>query len=360
MDKKYYLNLLLILLASATILLSCRKDTDPVIDDFFLMYDIPQVPLEKDLTIGAYYKSFTWNNNVKQVPSLGKYVSGNAAIYNQHIELAGKAGIDYFIFDLRSKFNASNYNTDIAFINQLLAADAAGAMKFAFYYNFGSMALADNNRIEKKAGCLDRMRNDFKEMVPFFQRANYMKINGAAVVIIKDAHNLFADDNAAVFQTLRNDVKALGADLYLVGEQIAWTPPARYDFRFKSGIDAITHTRYVDIPNVQYERYIKFPQMFDQALHYSSEYFKGWGVNYVPCISPSFSRKITTPANTNFVINKDEKWFRDVCNVAKRSCTSEMVIIDSFNDWNFDTQIEPAQDYGEKYLEIIHSAFKKY
>lgn len=356
-----YLNIIsLALIAISAIFASCRKDSVPSIDDFFLKYEIPDVPVAKNYTVGAYYRNFIWSSNVTLTPALGKYTSGTASIYSQHISQAQQAGIDFFTFDLRSKFTASQYTTDITFINQLLAADAAGTMKFAFIYNFSAMALADNNRIEAKAGCLDRMKNDFKEMVPYFQKANYMKVNGGSVVVIKDAHNLYSDNNAAVYQAIRSDLKAMGIDIYIIGEQISWTPPARYDFRFKGGVDAITHTKYVDITSDQYERYIVFPQMFDQALLYSSKYFTGWGVNYVPCISPSFSRKIATPTNTNYVIAKNEKWFKDICNVAKRSCTSGIVMIDSFNDWNFDSQVEPdaASGYGETYLKLVKEQFK--
>lgn len=357
---KYLYHLSLALIIITAIFTSCQKESVPSIDDFFLKYEIPEVPVVKNYTVGAYYRNFIWSSNVTLTPALGKYLSGTTSVYTQHISQAQQAGIDFFTFDVRSKFTASQFTTDITFINQLLAADATGTMKFAFIYNFSAMALADNSRIEVKAGCLDRMRNDFKEMAPYFQKPNYMKVNGASVVVIKDAHNLYADNNAVVYQTIRSDLKAMGIDLYIIGEQISWTPPARYDFRFKGAVDAITHTKYVDITADQYERYIVFPQMFDQALLYSSNYFTGWGVKYVPCISPSFSRKISTPTNTNYVITKNEQWFKDICNVAKGNSTSGIVMIDSFNDWNYDSQVESdaAGGYGETYLKLVKEQFK--
>ena len=58
-------------------------------------------------------------------------------------------------------------------------------------------------------------------------------------------------------------------------------------------------------------------------------------------------------------VEKDLEWFTTYCNVAKRSSTpARLVFIDSFNDWNNDTQLEPAQSYGEDYLNLIRDQFK--
>jgi hypothetical protein len=53
--------------------------------------------------------------------------------------------------------------------------------------------------------------------------------------------------------------------------------------------------------------------------------------------------------------------FKKMCNVAKMnaSTTNKLILIDSFNKWDEDLQIEPAKSYGDLYLDIVRTQFKK-
>jgi len=135
--------------------------------------------------------------------------------------------------------------------------------------------------------------------------------------------------------------------------------PDQYDFRFVDCVDAVTHNTYIEISNSWYDRLVMFHNIVDQALTYSAEKFTEYGLEYGPTISPSFDPTITVPGSTDFVIEKELEWFTTYCNVARRASTAAgLVFIDSFNDWNFDTQIEPAQSYGQDYLTLIREQFK--
>src|SRR4030042_354020 len=351
---KYIFIVFICLLAFA-----CEKD-QPSAEDHFLNYTIEDVPPTHDYIVGAHYKSFVWDNDITEIPVAGKYETerGDPTAYQQHVDWANTAGIDYFWFHLSSSNYSAEHVTDIAFIDPLQLASNAGSFKFAINYDFSSMGLADNNRIEA-AGLVPTFLNDFSRMKPYFQMSNYMKINNKFVVMINNAYELHADDNIALYQQLRSQMNADGIELFIIGTQQSWTPRARYDFRFVGGVDEVTHNSYIQISNSWYDRYILFHNIVDQALTYSAEKFTEYGLKYGATISPSYDHTITIPGNTDFIIEKDLEWFTTYCNVAKRSSTAaSLVFIDSFNDWNYDTQIEPAQSYGEDYLNLIRQQFK--
>ena len=196
-------------------------------------------------------------------------------------------------------------------------------------------------------------------MIPYFQISNYMQIDNKYVVMINDAYNLHANDNAALYQQLRSQMSAAGYELYIIGTQQRWTPPVRYDFRFVGGVDAVTHDTYIQIANNWYDRLILFHNIVDQAHTYSAQKFTEYGIEYGVTISPSFDPTITVPGDTDFTVEKDNDWFITYCNVAKRASTNtKLAFIDSFNDWNYDKQVEPTQSYGQDYLNIIRTQFK--
>ena len=338
---------------------ACEED-QPSAEDHFLNYTIEDEPPTHDYIVGAHYKSFAWDNDIAETPVAGKYEAerGDPTAYQQHVTWANTAGIDYFLFRLRSSNDSAEHVTDIAFIDTLQLASNAGDVKFAINYDFSSMGLADNKRIEA-AGLVTTFLDDFNRMKPYFQMSNYMKIDNKVVVMINNAYELHSDDNAALYQQLRSQMSADVIELFIIGTQQSWTPPARYDFRFVGGVDAVTHNSYIQISNSWYDRYILFHNIVDQALTYSAEKFTEYGLEYGATISPSFNPTIAVPNATDFTINKDIEWFTTYCNVAKRSSTAaSLVFIDSFNDWNYDTQIEPAQSYGEDYLNLIRQQFK--
>lgn len=340
---------------------ACSSETDtPTLEDHFMAQPIPQIPVEIDYTVGAFYNSFGWDSDVPETPTAGNYESvlGDPVAYESHVDQAIKGGIDYFLFRLRSNVNTGQFTADKAFVDRLQTASNASSMNFAFSYNFGVMGLNNNNNIESK-GYVDDFINDFELMLPYMQQSNYMKIDGKVVVQITNGHNLFSEDNAILYDQLRTHMSGLGVDLYLIANQQSWTPPLRYDFRFVDGVDAVSHNTYIQINISWYDRYIQYHKMCEQAWGYSRDKFAEMGLDYVPTLSPSRNPFITNPNSKDFEFMKDPQWFSDMCNVGRVTTGSKkLIFIDSFNDWNFGSQLESATSYGEQYLDILRQEFK--
>ncbi len=339
---------------------ACSDDDNPTAEDHFMAQPIPQIPVDTDYIVGSPYVSFQWNSAVPETPSAGNYDSqyGDPTAYALHVDQALKGGIDYFFFDLRSAVKITEHNTDKAFIAKLQSASNAASIKFAISYNFGALGLKDNNRIED-AGKVDEFINDFELMLPYMQQANYMKINGKAVVQIERGDELYANDNAAVYAQLREHMAGLGQELYIIATQRAWSPPARYEFRYVGGVDAVTGIEYNRNNLTNYDRYIMLHKMLEVNWTYQRDWFADNGLQFVPNISPSINPQIRNSRSTDWAIVKDPQYFSDMCNVARVGTgTDKLVILDSFNDWNYGTQIEAATSYGEAYLDILKKEFK--
>lgn len=349
----------ILLLIILIISFSCTED-DIAVEDNFLNYDIPIVPITSNYTVGAQYSRFIRRSTVPEEPTIGVYNANvsDPVVYEEHVKQAQTAGIDFFIFQFRSANNQNQNNQDTAFINELQAAPNAADVNFALSYNFGNMGLNNNNRIESK-GLVQRFIDDFKLMIPFFDQTNYMKVDGKNVVYLLNSHNLHSDDNAALYQQMRVELSDLGVELYLIGMQNEWTPTLRYDFRFVNGVDAVTHTTYAAVNINFYDRIINFHKFMDQAWLYHKETFEKYNIEYIPTISPSINLKIVNGGSNIQVYDKDESWFRANCNVARRAAgTNRIILVDSFNDWNRGTQLESATSYGEQYLQILREEFK--
>ena len=355
--KHYKIIYFLFLLAA---FFSCTEDAVVTDDDNILNYEVPFEPIISDYLVGAQYTRFVRRNNVPEEPSIGIY-NGNVAdplVYEQHVNQANTAGIDFFIFQFRSANNSNLNNQDVTYINDLQTASNSQNVNFALSYNFANMGLNNNRRIED-AGLVQRFIDDFKLMIPFFNQPNYMKVDEKNIVYIFNSHVLHSNDNAALYQSMRDELSAMGVELYLIGMQNQWTPTLRFDFRFVNGVDAVTHSPYAIVNQNDYDRFTYFHRIVNLAWEYHKDTWLSYNIEYIPTIAPSVNLKIINSGSPTYVIDKNEDWFRAHCNVARRAVgTNKIVLLDSFNDWNKGTQLESADTYQNEYLNILREEFK--
>lgn len=349
---------------------SCRKsNAGPSVDDNILNYKIDEIPVTEDYVVGAFYTNFSgFNPNIPLTPVVGKYGMPNGVVdptvMTQQIADAGKAKLDFFVFSFRSfNLDYSNFKFDSTVIQSFLNVNSN--MKFALSYTWdaGKYGLTTATPLEGNATKLAQFLDDVQRLSGLFSNSNYMKVGGKILLLIRNAQALYSNDDPSIYKSLRDQLSAKGFQAYIVGMQDTWTPPARYPFRYKGCVDAIYHDSYSKVSS--WDRYYLLPQAMDQAWIYSKKYFSdNYSVDYVPNISPAFNPKINNPTTTNPVFPRGDTGvalFRTLCNVAKKnaSTTTRLVLIDSFNDWASGTELEPATTYGDTYLDIVKSEFKK-
>jgi hypothetical protein len=375
MKKKHIYRYACLALLMAVGLCSCKKN-DPTVDDNFLNYKIPDVPATADYTVGAFYYVFTtFNANITEVPTVGKYaysVNGvpPAGIMEKHIAQAGVAKIDYFIFSVRSPtLDAATYKLDSTSVNDFLTAPNSSGMKFALSYNLNTNLMGITNSggtngsgvtIETNVTKLAAFYADFKRLAFFLSKANYQKVNGKYLLIINNAQDLNSNDNVALYKQLRANMSALGFELYIVGMQNRWSPPERFYYRFKDCTDAMYEANMGDVAGDN-DRYWNFPQYTDQNWAYWKKTIESWNMEFVPCVMGGYNYQIGNPTNAQLSVKRtaDGSWYKTFTDVAKRNASkSRLIFVDSFNNFTLDSQIESTQSYGTTYLDITRKAFK--
>jgi hypothetical protein len=378
-NKHFYIYSSIMLLMIAG-LFSCKKSAVTAADNF-LDYTIPNVPVTSDYTVGAFYYSFgSFNANITQVPTVGKYyyvngvptVGGVAtpSIMQQHITDAGVAKIDYFIFSVRSPtLDNANYKQDSLLVNTFINQPNASTMNFALSYNLSESTLGITlsggttgfgTTIESNAAKLQGFYNDFKRLAFWLSKTNYQKVNGKYLLIINNAYELNSNNNVTLYQQLRTNLSAMGFQLYIVGMQNNWTPPARYYYRFQNCVDAMYEDNMGDYAG-DLDRHNLFPQMCDQNWAYWKSTIESWNMEFVPCVMAGYNYQINSPTSSNVSVPRtvDGSWYTTFTNVAKRNASkSRLIFLDSFNNYVLDSQVEPTQFYGTNYLDITRTAFK--
>ncbi|WP_172665887.1 glycoside hydrolase family 99-like domain-containing protein [Flammeovirga sp. OC4] len=334
--------------------LSCEPENE-TIEEHPISAEIQEIPVTQDYLVGALYLANKWGYNQEEVPLAGEYEIGNAEAMKQHVEWGAAGGVDFFMFSFREAGNSQ----DISMIEAFQANNAEGTMKFSLRLNVGPFDLEADNTLEDQ-GRVEDLITIFKGMIPFFEDPNYQKIDDKYFVSIIGAHNFHCNDLQEVYRQIREAMSAEGYELYLLGEQgNGWVPPARFEMFYENALDAVSFTTMFN--DNYYDRYSSFPQYLDLHWDYSKEYYMNsvGGVEWVPTVAPSFNPLIAKPESTSYRHVRDEQRFKDVLNVAKKNIgASRLMIVNSFNDWEDDTQLEPAESYGTSTLDILRQQTK--
>ena len=214
---------------------------------------------------------------------------------------------------------------------------------------------------------LQRFNDIFKRIADYFSDPNYFKVDGKPMVVIIAADKTHSLDSKKLYADMRAYVKEeRGYDMFLVARQGAFTPPGRYQYYFVGNVDALCcETMY---KQTNYNRSQMYPQLIDQNWAYFQSFLSSnFGHEFIPTVSPAFNWYVENLQNYAqyplVVRNKDT--FKTLCNVAKRNLGRHpIVFVDSFNDWNTNTAIEPTDPaygdgYGTEYLDFVRAQFKR-
>ena len=405
---------------------ACKDEQgESSIDDFFLNYEIKEIPVTSDIPVGAILHNPAGTLQNEEIwtrlteeriesqghvgpyvrPVLGQYgldVDEEGAVaLQQIIDWGLEARIDFFILPIvreeRNRIYPRNiFSEDSAFINlfqmrnDTLPSIELKGMKFALMTDMYGFCSELNNSlsietVKPTTVYLDTYTDDvrdsvfisrlnqlyayFERLSDYFSDPNYFHIKGRPVVIMRDPQQLYTQNSAAVYQGIRDAVKQhSGKDVYLIAQQQAWTPPARFTYFFLQGkIDAVTIRNMCNVGGGNWDRTYFLPQMINENFKYNREYIRtNFGIDFVPSVSPSYNYYPLSATSFNepqVPKNPDEFW--KYCNVAKMNLgQTPLVIVDAFNNWETDSAIEPSVEgygngYGNRYLQFIREQFKK-
>lgn len=413
-----------LLMATALLNTSCRQEESPSVDDFPLNYEITRVDLDGDAQVGALYVQMNWNTNDEGAakyhrvtgeydannkdengnlnpqigpnvrPVMGRYGynfknSETITLVNQHYEWAAEAGINFFILpEIGYDNNASDglNESNLSFYNNMegLGEDMVGTIdmhgvkicattqpKNFITGTSNTKFLEDDTNDEGVSANMEKLCKYYVGIANrFFNDENYYTVDGKPVVVIWNLQDLHCRDMKAVFDEVRAKMKeASGKDVFFLVRQSQWQPTARFTnfFAKKDAFDAFYMGCMYNQTN--WVRTSAYLQMIDQNFIYNSDWAKtNCNMEFVPTISPAFNAWVAGSGTNNYQwprVDYDVDTFQKFCWVAKKSIGQhKLVIVDSFNDWNWATSVEPTDPfygngYGLKMLDMIKSEFKK-
>lgn len=413
---KMYKNIILSLLFLGG-MISCTTDDGPSIDDYYLNYQIEEIPVSADIPVGTYLvnpsgaftNADTWQRLTQpydpangQVgpylePALGQYslslTEDGTKTMQQLYDWAADAKIDFFVTPAIRETSGALYPNNLvandSLLLNLIRGNAEGLtvntnnIKYSILLDLNTFCsgLSNNALLENvdstsykvdgvtiKLSREDRLYNYMKRISDYFSDENYYHVDGKPMIVLSNPEKLYTADSRKVYDKVREVIKThTGKDVYIVARQIAWTPPARFHYFFMTGgVDAVTMQCMTNVGASYYDRLYWINQLINENLKYNREYIAtNYNIDFIPTASPSYNGYVP---NGNFNIPhvfKDPDEFKKRCNVAKMNLgKKQMVLIDSFNNWQYDTQIEPSKPdygngYGTTYLDIVKQQFKK-
>jgi hypothetical protein len=350
-------------------------------------------------------------------PVLGQYALGadtpGTIALQQIIDWGNEAAIDFFILPVinedRNRVYPQNINAnDEAFIhlfrmkNDTLPPIDLKGMKFALMVNMEGFCsgLNNNSLLEQQTPThivetelvdpdkelqpgevpetrvvLDTLISRENQLYAFYERIsdyfndpNYYQTGGKPVVVIRNPDRVYTEDSQKLYENIREAVrKHSGKEIYLIAQQEHWTPPARFHyFHLLGKVDAITVRNMCNVGGGNWERTYWLPQMMNENLKYNREYvLSHYGVDFIPPVSTSYNYyPLNATAYGEPQVPKNPDEFKKYCNVAKMNLgNNPMVIVDSFNNWETNSTIEPAEEaygtgYGTLYLKLLREQFK--
>lgn len=357
MDMKH---IIIGLLAVSVIITGCDKNEYGAPEKDKYIYDIPQTDLASDALTGAYYYNYTSPIDSKtspEVPELDYYTT-NEDVMKQHIVWADQAGLDFFIFT----YDGSD--SDMSAIDMFNSARTAGGnVKYVIKYDTGHLNVSNDNPLESEEKYKLFITDFVDVLAPMMLSGSYYSIDGRPVMLISPANlsssALLSIDFNTVLSRFRSDFASFyGVEPYIIGEMsTGWTAPVNYSDHQVYSFDALTLS---DWKTRSYDIFYGYFSFLDINMNNWKTTLAKRGVDFVPCIFPSYNDRVNTPTSYYYTFSEDgdPEDYINFCNVAKRNIGSRnIVLINSWNNWSNGTNLEPSDLKGEKFLEVTREQF---
>lgn len=316
-----------------------------------------------------------------QKPASGLYDSGDEDIISDHIDQSKRAGADVWAL---SWWGPGSY-TDRVIRKHILTHPRVSELKYVIHYEttgrLGTAYSPDYSNLVE----------DFRYLARhYFNHDRYLKFDGRPVVILYVTRAFFNASGAAdAVSNLRRTIQdEFGFELFLIGDDL-----------FRAGIkpkrarlwDAVTSFDVYGMSLKQHSATPKGLRHLKQQYSRAREKLQEMNIGFVPGATPGFNdrgvREGHEPVPRYMTVNGERKKFgslfrrmlKQVVRPTLDPSTNRMVLINSFNEWHEDTQIEPTVDapptksddkngyytrghryegYGTTYLDILRNALR--
>jgi hypothetical protein len=339
-------------LVAICLFFSCKKQNEHLPPDF--NYKIEPVAISENVNVGAYYYNYSaadWTKKYTNEPEIGEYSALDPLVMEQHRQWADLGGVDFFIF---------NWNGTSG--NALLDNFVAGRKnKVKMVINYNVAHLSATNASPLVGAKLNTMITELKALATNHLSKDYYFNIGNQPVILITPLNLSASlaasiDFSTVIPAVKQALDEVGIKIYLMGEITSgWLPPVRYAPAIKA-MDAVNLNNW---STDGYDRSVFFASYCDMNWKNWTDSTTSWNIDFTPVIFPGFNDKAMTPASKLFNLGGNKEFYTNFSNVAKRNMSkNRIVLINSWNNFQMGTSIEPTVEYGKLFLETTKTEFK--
>ena len=348
-----------------------------------------------DYLVGAYY--YPWHGEnfhngggylrqdliPPQQPALGEYNDSNKQVIAQHMVWFRQSNIGLLVTSWWGPNKTEDKNTK----NVIMEHDDIGNLKIALHYETTGR-IKDNSDMSVPRSDIQYMWENY------FDHPNYYKINGRPVLFVYVTRVLHRDGVLEeALLTMRSEASKCGHNLYLIGDQIFQSAPDPDDVFVPFWyFDAVTNYDVYGSSHRPdgYAGKEAVDMYYSEQEKWREQAFKE-NCRYIPPVSPGYNDRSVRlendhpPLSRRLTAESEEGslfWYQ-----LKKALplvdplVNNMILVNSFNEWHEDTQIEPAVSvgfaptttkpelltggleyvgYGELYLDILGAATSKY
>ena len=352
----------------------------------------PKVPFS-GTQLGAYYypwytgSSFHGGNppgsttlryhlNPRQRPALGWYDQNDESVISRHYKWAQYAGIDFFVCSYWGK----GKRADKVIRKYMFDNPDRGDIKLCVFLEPSITPRNKNATFKSITAEVEYLCDNY------FKHPGYFRIDGKPVVFIYVTRALSDADLKMCLDAVRTAAVNKGTgEVYIVGDEVWGAPEASVDGPRVGWMDAVTN--YDVYGNLGRERFVT-----DAKLDTWKARNSGWksltdslGKDFIPAISPGYNdrgvRLVSDHPACSRKLNDETNKFGSLFSgmIDRLETDVDIVMVNSWNEWHEDTQIEPAiaakptssddtgentltqgleyNGYGTLYLDILRASF---
>eukprot|EP00934_Nitzschia_sp_Nitz4_P003894 Nitzschia sp. Nitz4//scaffold237_size30108//23491//29702//NITZ4_007996-RA/size30108-augustus-gene-0.41-mRNA-1//-1//CDS//3329543518//3884//frame0 len=309
-----------------------------------------------------------------QSPELGLYDSTDPVVIKEHVTYSKKANIGVWVTSFDGRYQAADKITRLHIIPQL------EEIQLAILYE-SEMRIMENDGY-----ALERLEKDIIFMCrKYFRKSQYLVIGGKPVIFLRHA-KVWNDVGRleAIVDKMRTTALIEGFELYIVADHSSGSPGSTDESLLPFHIlDAVTT---VDVhSNLDTTGFVGFDgidEYYDLQQNWR-DLAGSMNCSFIPSVTVGFNSRPSVPGIAPVSRKIDQNsaegslFFESLQRALQQvdSKAKNIVLINSFNDWESDTQVEPVvgspqsspvsltdgleyEAYGHLYLDLLMNATK--
>ena len=268
-----------------------------------------------------WFDSTSWQRAKTDYPLLGTYSSDDRAVMRQHIRWAKAAGLTGFIVSWKS--------TDVLNrrLKQLITLAEEEEFKLAMIYQ--------GLDFERNPLPIERVATDLDYFIEYYSGNEVFDVFSKPLVIWSGTWKFTPEEIDQVVDPRKESLMILASERNR-DDYLRLADIVDGNAYYWSSVNPDTYARYAE------------------KLYGMAEAVHQHGGVWIPPAAPGFDARMV--GGTSEVARKDGETFQVEINTAMNSSPDVLGII-SWNEFSENTHIEPSENYGSQYLDILSEQF---